>query len=252
MKKIVALFVVALAIGCSQQETPGAPLPPETTEAGVPVANAPPRTAFHRNPFGEAFQADNLFVDGDFELTGRSDQAPWIAINQTQITLNYDTGGRCRSGVRCGVIGVGDALVGNMATPKTDDLTISVYVKPETQRCADADVLTIDLGQNSQGATITSLTTAPDVDGWCHFSGKTANMAYEEPALYVTIAQAAKSTTLHVDEATALPASEVPVHGIFPPMIPPDAKVLARANAAAAWIRAHRKFGRTAPAGDPR
>jgi hypothetical protein len=77
-------------------------------------------------------------------------------------------------------------------------------------------------------------------------------MAYEQPAVYITLADGAKSTTLHVDQASALPASEVPVHGILPSPTPPNAIDLARANAAAAWIRSHRKFGRDVPRMNPR
>ena len=70
-------------------------------------------------------------VDGDFELTGRSDQAPWIVYNQGQQTLNYDTGGRCRSGVRCAVIGKGDGLIGYLASPVTGNIQVRVYITAE-------------------------------------------------------------------------------------------------------------------------
>ncbi len=246
-------FVLFFLIACNSAPQTSEPLPPVTTDAQVPIANPPTRTAFHRNPYGDVLQADNLFVDGDFELTGRTDQAPWIVLNSSaQGTLNYDTGGRCRSGVRCGLIGVGDSLVGNMSSPKTDDIEIHIYIQPTTQRCADASVIAIDLAQSSQGGTITSLTSAPDTDGWCHFATKVTNMAYEQPAVYITLADGAKSTTLHVDQASALPASEVPVHGILPAPTAPNAIEMARANAAAAWIRSHRKFGRNVPRMNPR
>ncbi len=249
--RTLALFGAAFAIACSEQAATQ-PLPPVTSDASVPLPSSPPRAAFHRNPFGDAFQADNLFVDGDFELTGRNDQAPWVVQNQQQITLTYDTGGHCRSGVRCAVIGTGDAIIGFMSSPKTDDYEINLYIRPDAPRCADATVLTIDMAQLSTADTVQSLTTAPDVDGWCHFAAKAGNLAYEQPALYITFSNQAKSTTLHIDQASALPVSEVPVHGALPPRSHPPADVLARAQRDIDWIRSHRKFGRSAPEADPR
>lgn len=245
MRSLAALFVVG-AIGCSEP-TASQPLPPQTSDASVPAPVPPPRSAFHRNPFGDAFQSDNLFVDGDFELTGRTDQAPWIVFNKAQATLNYDTGGRCRSGVRCAVIGVGDAIIGNMASPPVEDYEIQIYIRPDMPRCADAEVFTIDLANDATADSIQSLTTAPDVDGWCHFAGKAGNLAYQQPAVYISLSNSATSKTLHIDEASALPMSEVPVHGALPPMKHPDAIALARAQTAVDWIRSHRKFGRNAP-----
>jgi len=251
---LAPIVLGALAIACSTSQSPSEPLPPVIAEAGAPgPAAAPTRAAFHRNPFGDVLQSDNLFVDGDFEITGRTDQAPWIVIsNQAQGTLDYDTGGRCRSGVRCALIDTTDALVGNIASPSVDDIEINLYVQPTTQRCADASVIALDIGTGDGSGTLQSITTAPDADGWCHFAGKVTNMAYEEPAVYVTIADNAQSKTLHVDQASALPASETPVHGALPPLVPLSAAETARAKFIAAWLRAHRKFGRNAPRTDPR
>jgi hypothetical protein len=242
MKKLLVLLLVC---GCDNTTQSIQPLPPVTSEAGVPSPAAPRRTVGYRNPFGDALQSDNLMVDGDFELTGRTDQAPWIDYAmQTQQVLNYDTGGRCRSGVRCAVMGTTDALIGFMSSPVVDTMVVRVYVLPDSGTCSDASVVAVDINGSATGGTVPP-PSAPGPDGWCVFEGTSQNLAYDQPALYITMSSKAKSMQLHVDDATVLPASEVPVHGVRAMTRPTD-ELMARANEATTWIRTHRRYGRPA------
>ena len=134
-----------------------------------------------------------------------------------------------------------------MASPPDRGFEIQIVHPTRHAALRDAEVFTIDLANDATADSIQSLTTAPGVDGWCHFAGKAGNLAYQQPAVYISLSNSATSKTLHIDEASALPMSEVPVHGALPPMKHPDAIALARAQTAVDWIRSHRKFGRNAP-----
>jgi len=243
MRRALLLLPLALA-ACADDKTGSQPSPPITVDASAPPPAGPRRTVGHRNPLGDAFQSDNLVLDGDFELTGRSDQAPWITFDpsQGQVTLNYDTGGHCRSGIRCATLAQPDALVGYFASPLTGKIDIKLYAKPSTQHCADLQVVAIDLMTNAEDAELLATSQAPAEDGWCLYAGEADNLAYEEPAIYVALGSN-KTLTATIDEVSALPVGEAPVHGAFPPLVPIDAATKARIDVASAWIRGHRKYG---------
>lgn len=185
-------------------------------------------------------------VDGDFELTGRNDQAPWIVFTNSQQNLNYETGGHCRSGIRCAIIVPGDALVGYLASPPVEDFEIRAYVKPDNGHCADAELFAFNLADNSIYGSATSTTPSPGDDGWCFFDGKVSALVYEQPALFIQFAQNAKAKSVVIDQVSALPASKVPVHGITPPPVVPSAATRVRVANVAAYLRTHRKYGRNA------
>ena len=242
MTKYSALLLLCVACGKDQgTQPPDAPVVPE---AGVPAPAAPTRTIGHRSPFGDAFQANNLMVDGDFELTGRTDQAPWIVFTNSQQALDYETGGHCRSGIRCAIIVPGAALIGYMATPAVEDAEIRAYVKPDSGKCSDAQIFEFDLVTNNTAGSAQATTSQPADDGWCFFTGKAPNLAYEQPALYIQLASNAKSKTLIVDQVSVLPLSVAPVHGITMPFVPPSPEIRARIENASNYLRTHRKYGR--------
>jgi hypothetical protein len=234
------------ALGCTSDEKASPPAPALTTEAGVPAPASPTRTVGHRNPFGDAFQSDNLMVDGDFELTGRTDgiQEPWFVYTTSPQTLNFDTGGHCRSGIRCAVIVPNDILIGQMASPASENFVIRAYVKPESGHCADAQVFVFDVITSALSASALSTTQLPGDDGWCFFEGQSPALVYQQPALYIQITPNGKSKTLVVDQVSVLPASKVPVHGIMMPPTQPSAELRKRIESVSTWIRTHRKYGR--------
>ena len=183
-------------------------------------------------------------VDGDFELTGRTDQAPWIVFTNSQQTLDYETGGRCRSGIRCATIVPNDALVGYMASPANEAYEIRAYVKPDSGHCPDAQVYAFDLETNNISGSASPTTQLPGDDGWCFFDGQAPALVYEQPALYIQIGPNTKSKNLIIDQVSVLPVSKVPVHGITPPPQQPSAEIKKRIETVSAWVRAHRKYGR--------
>src|SRR5690606_37838607 len=78
----------------------------DPSEGGAPPEGPHVRDVVIRNPFGGP--SDNLLADGDFELSivpeGNSGQYGWIAFKQSgaEQPLLAETGGLCKSGLRCG------------------------------------------------------------------------------------------------------------------------------------------------------
>jgi hypothetical protein len=241
MKRAICMFFLT---ACQSDQQVQPPTPPVTTEAGVPAPASPTRTVGHRSPFGDAFQSDNMMVDGDFEITGRGDQAPWQVFTTSQQTLNYETGGHCRSGVRCAIIVPSDALVGYMTSPSNESFEIRAYAKPDGGHCADAQVYSFDVVNNNINGSASPTTQLPDADGWCFYDGIAPPITFFQPALYIQITANSKSKTLIVDQVSVLPVSKVPVHGITPPPQTPSAELQKRVATLAAYLRAHRKYGR--------
>lgn len=208
-----SLVFAGLVAACGTEGTPAAPAPvadplPTSTPA-PPAATAPVRSVYQRNPLGNALAADNLFADGDFELTGRTGQMPWLAYaNMAQGTLDYDTGGRCRSGVRCGVLGKNQSLIAFVASPPKENFFVSVYVKPQSGNCAEVRAYVADelLGASS---SMLKAPKEPDETGWCLFAGTVFNMANLNPALFVEFVGAPASKRALVDEGVALPISQM-------------------------------------------
>ena len=112
------LGAVVVTAACSEEKLAPAPVDATTSSsssggsAGTGGSTVTPpepriRTVETRNPWGGAL--GNLFVDGDFEfsvvLQGSSPQAGWFAFsNNGQGYVRGETGGLCKSGMRCAVM----------------------------------------------------------------------------------------------------------------------------------------------------
>lgn len=234
----LSLLIATLALGCDEGVIPSAPV----TDAGFVTDAAPPdaavvRVVETRNPFGDTTNAGNLMVDGDFELTGRSQQMPWIEFDSSgQGTLNYATGGRCRSGVRCASVASGSQLIGYFASPKTQAMTASVWARPDSGSCLDVDVDVVDLNDQNAGFTAILKVGQQDAAGWCNFTGQLPNMANEQPVVYVS----PRTGNVRIDDAVILPSADgdpVQHAGVLP-----SSTVRERIRFISDWVRTHRRF----------
>ncbi len=247
----VALLGV-FAVGCDNQGVvaqPGgrAAVTPRAADAALAVK----RTVEQRSPFGNTSYPANLLADGDFEFTGRNEQMPWVVFgNAGQQTLNYNTGGLCHSGIRCALIAPGDALVGYVASPKKATMDVSLWVAPVSDgrgaslACKFVQVSMTDLSNQGNRTDIHSESEDP-IDGWCHFTGSTPNLAGRAPVIYVDFARDAKASA-RVDDGVVKPGAggetgRLPFVRDFSPA------ESARVAFIAEYLRTHRRYGVASP-----
>lgn len=153
----------------------GEPEPPPPP--GPPPVDAGPlvRTVFTRNPFGGPI--GNLLADGDFELSvvpeGGAGQYGWRAFNgngTAERTFFAETGGLCRTGLRCAVLepsmllfGRGTAAAGGAGHVAT----MWAKLPPETT----CDVVSVIAVECDTFITLKKLTPAgPDAEGFCELA----------------------------------------------------------------------------------
>ena len=254
----VARFAIAAAalLACDSSD-PAHPSAPEVQTASPPApAIGVRRTVEDRSPFGNTAARGNLMVDGDFELTGRTGQMPWIALgpNGTEV-LAYATGGLCRSGIRCARVAAGKELLGYLASPKDGEIHVVFWVKPHAV-CAEAVANVVDVDDPNHAAPIAAMTPLPDGSGWCRFEGVTPSFARLSPALYVQIDPKSGGDVL-VDDAvaTAIPAPDggapdAGAGGRLRAFYTLSAPAAERVRTIAGWLKARRRFAQT-PNGQP-
>ncbi len=199
-----AIFLLLIACGKSEPTDGIAPpVPTQSIDSGSPTDIV--RTVSFRNPLGDDLHPDNLMLDGDFELTGRSGQTPWVAAsgNGSGLTLDYETGGHCRSGIRCGHMPAGSLLLGYLATPPTGKLYVRVWGKPEAEKCSDLTVALFDSTANQTLGSAVSQALTPDDTGWCLYEAVLPSLPLHAPVLYLR----AKEQGVTIDAALALPTT---------------------------------------------
>lgn len=190
-------FALAFVVGACKGE--GAPNPAPVDEGstttgpggGAPVDPPGPtqRTVELRNPLGNA-AVGNLLVDGDFELSltfeGSSQQVGWYVFSNSQGYLRMVTGGRCRSGLRCGLLPSGHVAFGRGTAAAKGGMIASIWAKPPPGETCDAvQPLAIRCSFSSQLTEgIDATRPEPDDDGWCFYRGR-LRPAAEPICLYV-------------------------------------------------------------------
>jgi hypothetical protein len=211
----VTASLVSLA-ACSQSGDigdPSGPPPPAQTVIvpvegeGVPKTEVL-RTVETRNPFG--VPAHNLMADGDFELStsgGDGGQYGWRSFGNTgQSSLLTETGGLCRTGLRCGVLEPGSVLLGTgTAAPGGAGHQLTIHTKPKDASVSCPTVLNAYVLYCSSFNPLEALETDPERDesGWCrhHIEFPPGNRA---PCVYLEAHHDAL-----IDSAVLLPVGGV-------------------------------------------
>lgn len=190
-----AKFLVLCLAACTEQfpkEKPAPTAPPTST---APVSAI--RTMEQRALYGATAES-NLMADGDFELTGRSQQMPWLSFgNDGQATLNYETGGLCRAGIRCAVLKASERMVGWFASPKEGTFSASVYIFPGDRACKDAASISVFDLDTQQDPVQLVATAEPEASGWCLFQAIAPAIPDRAPVMYVE----SKADGVRVDSA---------------------------------------------------
>ena len=219
LSAVLAAGVLALTAACGEEKLAPAPLAagPSSSSGGGSEGSgggtvSPPeprvRTVQTRSPWGGA--VGNLLVDGDFELSvviqGASGQAGWFSFsNDGQGYVRGETGGLCKSGMRCAIMDSGSVYFGQGTAAKGTGMVAGLWAKvPEGDDCSVIDYAIIRCNfQGSFAVSIPPVSPVPDEDGWCRYRGgvaeqTTATCAYIENSL-------APGTRAILDLATLLP-----------------------------------------------
>lgn len=189
-----------------------------SSSGGTPI-----RQVFVRNPWGEP--PNNLLVDGDFEfsLTTNEGQYGWLLIDETggaTLQFNGETGGLCRSGLRCGVTPKGTILFGRgTAAPELAPMRATLFVKP-TLPPEEGDDL-VKFCKAAIDAYMISCDTfdivshfvavgAPDATGWCEYGADVPG------SLAAVCVYSSTMKNALVDAATLLPSGPPPTSDAAP------------------------------------
>jgi hypothetical protein len=183
-----ALVFAALLAGCGGEGDPGSPVevrgdagPPPVDAGGdapaLPEAGPVKRTISMRNPFGGP--VDNLLADGDFELStvidGDFPQSGWRGFTDggsTQATVKMETGGLCRTGLRCAVLEK-DLILFGRGTAAPDEKAHVASIWAKVPAGASCNVIKFLLVGCDTFGSLKKLSSEPEPneDGWCEYGG---------------------------------------------------------------------------------
>jgi hypothetical protein len=172
--------LAALTAACTvTEEIP--PLPAATAPADAGSDASPPstvtpwvkRTVETRNPYGGP--AGNLLADGDFEFSTVAQQGAqlgwrgYTADGKGTVNILTETGGLCRSGLRCAVFQPGTLLFLRGTAANGLGNVASLYGKmPAGATCDSVTPILVDCDALTIHEELVS-TTQPGPDGWCHY-----------------------------------------------------------------------------------
>ena len=209
----------------------------------LPAAGTVKRTVSLRNPFGGP--PGNLMVDGDFELSTlydwQSAQLGWYAFDsQGQTYLRAETGGLCRTGVRCGIFEAQGVLFGKGVAAPDSAMVASIWAKvPVARTCLVIRPMMIPCNFSSTLGTKLIADAVDPGNGWCHYQA-VVSQRDQAICMYIENDMFLPEVAI-VDSATLVPATgTVPVD---PPQALPQAQQ-ERIAAVVAWERKRRRFGR--------
>lgn len=262
----LAAFALGLSLvaapGCgSEERLSPVDRPSSSNSSGGGGAEPEPepavRQVFVRNPIG--LPIDNLLADGDFELSivpeaEAGGQYGWIALrgNGGTAPLLAETGGLCRSGLRCGRLPAGRILFGRgTAAPHELPHKASIWLKPVSwqprppaelaepcESLADVYVLACD---SFSVVGVLRPAALPSADGWCELRAELAGST-RALCMYAEIGE----QELLLDNATLLAAPEL-ASGPLPAPITPPTPTTERMRLVREQIRARMPLGSPKP-----
>ena len=143
-----------------------------TTAPPPPDAGVVKRTVMTRNPFGGA--PGNHLIDGDFEMSttyyagGQLGFRAFSTDGSTEVGMATETGGLCRTGLRCAVVEPNTVLLVRGAAVKGKGNVASAWSKPAGgATCAKIRPILI---QCDTFTVKKQLSLDGNKDGWCHYA----------------------------------------------------------------------------------
>jgi hypothetical protein len=251
MTRPVAYLAALLALACGTEERlSNEPDPVDSggvdsaaPDADPPDAGPPIRSVETRNPFGNTAAESNLMVDGDFEWTSGFGQHGWRATSTTaEVGVSRAFGGFCRSGVSCGILENGVAMIGLATAPRGKSMLITLYSKPPEADCGltTINVISCTSGTVFSIATVPPTTPVPAASGWCQHRAIAPPMD-EQPCLYITTFAQVGQRVL-VDDASIVAADGTGASPLG--AAPPSAELAARVRRDVRWLHERQLFGR--------
>ena len=190
---LLALTAASLAIsGCSVEEV----VSPAPNDAGIvadagsdaeadaespplPDAGSAKRTVMTRSPFGGPVA--NHFADGDFELStsrgsGQYGSRAFSTAGGGEVDFAIETGGLCRTGLRCAIFAPKTALfLRGAAAPLGKGNLASFWAKvPAGKTCASVTAMMVTCDTLASGHTVKATSAQPDAAGWCSYGSRLA------------------------------------------------------------------------------
>lgn len=208
---IPAVLALASAFAACGEGVGGAPLQAQlpddevTTPEAVPEAEVV-RTVFHRNPHGNVAVTDNLLWDGDFEWRPSfPEQYGWLVGYGFGVTFGLPTlatGSRCKSGIKCAVLGPGENILGIAVGMEDRELLVSFWAFVDDGTCDGVSGALIDSYMElSTAEQIPAVQAEPFEDGWCKFEQLAPA---RDGAAYLAI-ENRSGTTMVIDDAVVRP-----------------------------------------------
>lgn len=253
----IALSLAGLLVACSNETVKPAPADSTTgtTSQGgsggsepEPPKGTPIRSVQTRSPWGGV--EGNLFVDGDFEFSvvieGSQPQSGWYAFGDFgRGNLRGETGGLCKSGLRCAAMPDDQVLFGQGTAARGSAMVAGLWAKlPAGYDCSAIAYDILRCSSFFSVAQIPPVSEQPDADGWCEYRG----MVPEQPSgacAYIENTLAEGEVAL-IDLATLLPAATAekmqPGRKAERGRTVPKARA-ARGRAIAEAVRRQRRFG---------
>lgn len=257
MTRTASLLFTLLAIACGTEERLGSdpgPVDSGAVDSSAPDADPPDagpkiRSVETRNPFGNTAAENNLMVDGDFEWTSGFGQHGWRATSTTaEVGVSRAFGGFCRSGVSCGILENGVAMIGLATAPRGKSMLITAYSKPPQPDCGltTISVISCTSGTVFNIASVPPTAPVPAASGWCQHRA-TAPAMDEQPCLYITTFAEVGQRVL-IDDASIVAADGTGASPLV--AAPPSAELAARVRRDVRWLHERQLFGRPPPRQD--
>jgi hypothetical protein len=149
----------------------------------------PKRLILTREPFGNYARTNNLLLDGDFEwLGGYTAQYPWLSVGG--LTLAFEPPSApvsvdCRSGMRCAVLDLGQAVAGIGVRGKDANLQVSAWIRTPTPDCTLASISLAACFENSDTQLVPEVSPTADSNGWCQYQA-TVTAPASTPCVFVS------------------------------------------------------------------
>ena len=137
----------------------------------------PIRQISRRSPYGDIAASHNLLLDGDLELEQGAFSPAWWMLNADGSYapgLAFQSGGRCRSGLYCADVQVGQEIFNGYGAVRPGTTGTLTFAAKPGGACSDVKA-ELDLYATADGTVYDPFvpaptSSAPGPDGWCTYS----------------------------------------------------------------------------------